>query len=687
MKKLLSLLVLIAVAPFVLKAEVQQTMEQQMEKALTFKGVEQMIETPLFDETAPFVASDHLNFSKNVQDTTLLFYVLSPLTEYSATSNQITYEPISQTVSVLRAMNARYAEGASGFLTVLSSNDFGDTWSSRVLLEDNESTFPLWSTLTTFNRNNTTDPNELEHIAIYRTQTFNSSTSTYPLNDGVIINMSNPDYNEVFPVSDPEDNNDQGGYSFTVGRVSSYQSANDGFAYMSGYGMPANDIEFQAGPAYFASFSLEDEDIDASLMLPNYTENEITYWGDSKGSLTVSGNFLDTDEDGNIYLFTLNHHQPNHPQNGQDPKDRTRTPAFMKSSDGGQTWTNWITFPTTRIIDFLEANGQDKSEGYYAFGGSLPYENFGFAVTGEDKFTVILPIQIVTSSESVKIVLTDLSYDSGTWLDPVIVHELPRSFRIPSFLKSDDVTPTDSIDYGFGNNLELQLAKVVDSDDLVLKFVQATHMVSLGKTYNIKYYDGQQAQYEEIDSLENIGIYGTAKINGTWSGKIIPIVDEDYRNERHSFIPAVVPSLERVPMTYGLALGSVESYYRYGYTEGMFDLCPRWYHYTVYGNFNFKEKVESAVEDNLTEADVNMNVYPNPATADAYIEYNAGNQNVRMEIYDVMGNKVMTVVPEQVQTAGLRTASINVSELSNGTYYVHLTVGNETFTKTLNVVR
>ncbi len=686
MKKLLSLLVLFAVSPYVLNAEIHEKMEDQERKALTFKGVEQVAETPLFEGTTPFVASDHLNFNKNMQKDTSLFYVLSPLTEYSATTNQITYEPISQTVSVLRAMNARYSEGASGFLSILSSNDFGDTWSTRNLMEDNETTFPLWSTLTTFNRNNTTDPTQLEHIAIYRTQTFNSSTSTYPLNDGVIINMSNPDYNEVFPVSDPEDNNDQGGYSFTVGRVVSYQSTEDGYAYMSGYGMPANDIEFQAGPAYFASFSLEDEDIDASLMLPNFTENDITYWADSKGSLTVSGDFMDTDENGNIYLFTLNHLSPNHPQNGQDPKDRTRTPAFMKSSDGGQTWTNWITFPTTRVIDFLEANGQDKSEGYYAFGGSLPYENFGFAVTGEDKFTVILPIQIITSSESVKIVLTDLSYDSGTWLDPVIIHELPRSFRIPSFLKSDDVTPTDSIDYGFGNNLELQLAKVVDSDDLVLKFVQATHMVSLDSSYYIKYYDGQQAQYEEIDSLENIGIYGTAKINGEWSGKIIPIADEDYRNERHSFIPAVVPSLEIVPMTYGLATGSITTYYRYGYTPGMFDLCPYWYHYTIYGNYNFKDTVVS-VEDKVTEADVNMKVYPNPATTEAYVEYNAVNQNVRMEIYDVMGNKVMAVVPEQIQAAGLRTASIDVTNLSNGTYYIHLTVGNETFTKTLNVVR
>jgi len=80
---------------------------------------------------------------------------------------------------------------------------------------------------------------------------------------------------------------------------------------------------------------------------------------------------------------------------------------------------------------------------------------------------------------------------------------------------------------------------------------------------------------------------------------------------------------------------------------------------------------------------VTMSVYPNPFSKNATIEYNiAGSQEVSVEIFDLVGEKVAQFASQELQSAGKHTYTF--AEETPGVYFVKLTVGNES--KTVKLV-
>jgi hypothetical protein len=73
-----------------------------------------------------------------------------------------------------------------------------------------------------------------------------------------------------------------------------------------------------------------------------------------------------------------------------------------------------------------------------------------------------------------------------------------------------------------------------------------------------------------------------------------------------------------------------------------------------------------------------LNVYPNPATTNIYVENNTG---ATIEIYNLVGQKVKTVANAN------RNAIVNVEDLSEGTYIVKVIDGNEVKTAKVNIVK
>ncbi len=697
MKKLLSLLVLIAVAPFVLNAEVQETMEMQVAKAVQVQN--SITAEPLsgFSGTQTQVESDVVNLSPGY-DTTFITRAQNPPFSFAAATTCMNYEPISQTVSILESYYTWTDTDQYGLMRVISTSDLGETFAIRDIIEETQLIFPLQSSITAFNLYNSEDPQDLQYLCNYRSFEWDEAQQTYFAAQGIniayvpAVQDGEP---ETFQVIQPDDNNDAGGYSFSLSRMASAQYDGEAIAYATGYGSPANTVDFQYGPAFFSSFNFEEGDFVANMMLPHYTDTDITYWADSKASGTTSDTYVDTDDEGNVYIGAVNHFFPNHPENGEDVVDRLRTVGFMKSADNGQTWTDWIKCPTEKMKKFMEDNGQDQTANYPGVAGMSPYYDLGFISTGVDEISFVIPIYIVVDGSDdnyqAKSILTEFRYEKGTWNDPVAVYELPEPQVALPTINSAEEDDMDSLDRNgqSGQGLEISLARVVGTKDIVLKFAQWDGTsFPLDTKIEVKDYDRQTNQviYTELDSMDNTGIFGAAKLNGTWTNAI-PIVDDPIRNERGARIPSRVPSATQVPMLYSLApQASSEEYYRFKYSAGIFDMIPAWYHSYYYGTFNF---TSVGVEDNaIMTQDVNMNIYPNPAEADVNIEFTTGtNDNVRMEIFNTLGSKVMTVLPDQIKEAGTKVAPVNVSGLPNGTYYVNLTVGNETFTKTLNVVR
>jgi hypothetical protein len=76
---------------------------------------------------------------------------------------------------------------------------------------------------------------------------------------------------------------------------------------------------------------------------------------------------------------------------------------------------------------------------------------------------------------------------------------------------------------------------------------------------------------------------------------------------------------------------------------------------------------------------VSMTVYPNPFSKNATIEYHiASTQEVSVEVFNLVGEKVQQFASEELQSAGKHSYTFN--EESPGVYFVKLTVGNESKT-------
>lgn len=78
----------------------------------------------------------------------------------------------------------------------------------------------------------------------------------------------------------------------------------------------------------------------------------------------------------------------------------------------------------------------------------------------------------------------------------------------------------------------------------------------------------------------------------------------------------------------------------------------------------------------------NLNIYPNPAKEIVNLNIENLNGRVSIEVYNVLGEKVISITEEAVNSLN---AQINVSELSNGQYIIKAIAGDNVFTKNMMI--
>ncbi len=613
---------------------------------------------------------------------TLLFPVNIYEFNYAKFPNNISYDTASGTASVLEVYGVIYNSDLSeGSIDIWYTSDHGFSWGKREVMALQSKSIPYNATFVTINNENSDDPEDLIYCVMYQTLKKDEEDSTFYKDDELNISFSFPDTNYHSVIDNRIIKNEEIFYFQNVGHF----AVVDSLICLYNTAIPNKEKNVQVGPSFLTTINSKTGIVNKSMLLPNYESEQITYWREDKSSKTVSQSYLDTDEEGNMYMFAINYLQPDHPSEGMTPLDRMRTPAFMKSTDGGETWSEWIKFPKQKIIEFLNEHDQDPEKDYKPFGDSLFQNKYGFAVTGVDRFTAVFPL-LVKQNEEEKLIIADFSYNEGNWYDIDYIHEVSNEHKIPHLVRSSSEEKIDSLFYD-DIDLEIEIAKIEGShgSGLVIKFVDVRGMTDLDSSYKVKYYDGNYVIYKHLDSVQNFGIYGCYKDYRYWSNPVI-MVDSPDRNEIHSSLPDIVESTYEVPLLWNLRYHTSDTTdYRYSYPSILFDIAHNWWSALFYGTHNLHEGAVEEITPVVSE--VNMNVYPNPASANAYVEYTSGNDNVRMEIFDAMGNKVMSLINDDIQSAGTKTTPIDVTKLANGTYYVYLTVGNETFTKTLNVVR
>ncbi len=80
--------------------------------------------------------------------------------------------------------------------------------------------------------------------------------------------------------------------------------------------------------------------------------------------------------------------------------------------------------------------------------------------------------------------------------------------------------------------------------------------------------------------------------------------------------------------------------------------------------------------------------YPNPFNPTTNISYDlAGASQVTLEIYDILGRKVATLINQQMQHAGSHVISFNASRLSSGAYFMRLQAGGRTMIRKMMLLK
>ena len=83
----------------------------------------------------------------------------------------------------------------------------------------------------------------------------------------------------------------------------------------------------------------------------------------------------------------------------------------------------------------------------------------------------------------------------------------------------------------------------------------------------------------------------------------------------------------------------------------------------------------------ITNSDIDFNVYPNPVSNKATVNYTSGdNDKIKIEVYNLLGQSIKTLQPEG-RTAGSNTEEIDFNDLKieSGVYFVALTINNNLY--------
>jgi len=104
-----------------------------------------------------------------------------------------------------------------------------------------------------------------------------------------------------------------------------------------------------------------------------------------------------------------------------------------------------------------------------------------------------------------------------------------------------------------------------------------------------------------------------------------------------------------------------------------------------------KPAVTSNIKLSVSKADdkllSNVQVYPNPVTDQINLKYNLSrNSNVTIKIMDVLGNEIITLFSQHVDSGEQKYTYIINNKLSNGFYFVRIVAGTESVIKRISVL-
>ncbi|GEM_PF-793678 len=102
--------------------------------------------------------------------------------------------------------------------------------------------------------------------------------------------------------------------------------------------------------------------------------------------------------------------------------------------------------------------------------------------------------------------------------------------------------------------------------------------------------------------------------------------------------------------------------------------------------WNLNNEIDNPIAQQLPQSN-NLRNYPNPFNAQTSISFDVPTaDNISLEIYNIMGQKVATLVNGNIE-AGTHTVVWNAGDYSSGIYFYKLTAGNKVFTKRMTLLK
>jgi len=119
--------------------------------------------------------------------------------------------------------------------------------------------------------------------------------------------------------------------------------------------------------------------------------------------------------------------------------------------------------------------------------------------------------------------------------------------------------------------------------------------------------------------------------------------------------------------------------------NGLHELPPLKPAITIYGGSSITKPAFPRYEP--AKVITNVQVYPNPISDQINLRYNvAKNSNVTIKIMDILGNDIMTLFSQRVDSGEQKfTFNIN-SKLPSGFYFVRLVIGSESVYKRIAIL-
>lgn len=640
------------------------------------------VKTTVHTNTQPAVRIEGfkpVNQTQAINYTTLYGMDLDAPFELYNSNRNFEYDGVSKLLVLVR--NVRTITNQTlvgGKASVLVSADNGATWTETEVYNKTGSLLAMPS-VSLVNVDNNQDAASLNWCVTGQTFVQPNWTAG-PL--GLIFKTNSDQYD--FTAEGPEVNNQPQNRWSRSGDQIGISGANPAVAYA---GLLNVSSSGQYGTYGHWSFDFLIEDY-VSTQSPS--KWDATVWR-NPGALTSSYNSrirMGADAEGRQYAVVNNLFA--------DDQDN-RVPAVSISDNQGKTWSDFSRMPVSLFTAYAATHSLNPVGVFSA------YSMNALVVTGPKQFSYFFRAFSLNEAQDryATIDIVEAKYDNGNWTLSRVA-EL-NGFPV-EFGQQDSASTADGGQYGYtpyyqwnSQGHEIQAAITADGQSILVKWVDENSdigLVPLGKTQKALYYSNGRLQGEsQLDSLTPTDVfYSYRAVSGSsWSSKVNITNDMSYDKGTH--IPSVIPSLTEVPI---LTCKTV-SKSQLGNTnykpaiEALPDMIldasiDFWTPNMVQvGKFN---AINPSAVAEVTNYNFNLNsVFPNPANAEAEITFSMDQPgNVVVELFNVMGSKVATVINKQMD-AGIHGTVVDASGLPAGTYQVSLSVGGNRLTKSLAIVK